>query len=853
MTLQQYQQFRERAEQKQQELTQAEAASQDGDTEEVNKRNRLEELSKEAEEQARTKLQLEKELKAVMEPKKALERNLQYTNQQKASAEQSLKAANERLEQKRREIIARAGSSESEAARRAQRLKAAEEKLVAAKEKYDLTRQAVTEYRRKYDELEPHVDIARKNVQDIERKLFAIRSKISNLESSSNNSLAMFGQRCGAVKREIDRYVQQGKFRGQVSGPIGAYLKIVPGKEKFASLAEVAIGNGALDRFVVTNDHDRKVLQSIRNKLGCSSDCGIFQVAPHPRYNVPGPPAEGIETVVSVLNVSDDLVFNCLIDTCRIEERALAQSKEESEEKLLQEVNGKYSIRGKIKNVFFLPNGDNWSVTKGNLNMVANEKRFRQTIGVDKTAALADAKRDVEMVQKELAIAKEEESKLGAEHHRNQKAWNVNKKEYQSLHEVINRIAEEIDAIRAEEDSATNFDTDTSELEQDVSEAKDSLDQIKTHVAQLRQDISEKDPEIQAVRNRLEEVSARNEKVIKDMDNAANDLTAYMASLSQREEKLEKKRKKVQQYMEIIKKQEERAAEIQTDVSKYLKHSRRLAYARLQREQRERLEAESDSEMYDSQFTQEPTDEELEAIETCNVDRDSNYYRARVERLNKKVADEMERRNASREDALAAYEKWMRAKEQLDGKMVQVQEVKTVKRNLTEDVRERKVRWKQFRKHIAEKTSMAFDEILNQKGSSGTVEFDFDNERLDLIVQKDSADCNSQQKDVKALSGGERSYTTIALLLALGESLETPFRILDEFDVFLDTVSRKLAIESLIQMGKSMSHRQFVFITPQDVSNVEANPMLKILKLNPPARNDVFGGPSQQTLEFSQS
>jgi chromosome segregation ATPase len=32
----------------------------------------------------------------------------------------------------------------------------------------------------------------------------------------------------------------------------------------------------------------------------------------------------------------------------------------------------------------------------------------------------------------------------------------------------------------------------------------------------------------------------------------------------------------------------------------------------------------------------------------------------------------------------------------------------------------------------------------------------------------------------------------MALLIALGETLETPFRILDEFDVFLDAETRKL-------------------------------------------------------------
>eukprot|EP00957_Ditylum_brightwellii_P008086 613333-Ditylum_brightwellii.AAC.1 len=77
---------------------------------------------------------------------------------------------------------------------------------------------------------------------------------------------------------------------------------------------------------------------------------------------------DGIETVASVLSISDDLVFNCLVDIFRIDVKALATSKEESEEKLLiKESNGREFIRGgKVKEVFFLPNGDYWQVKNGN-------------------------------------------------------------------------------------------------------------------------------------------------------------------------------------------------------------------------------------------------------------------------------------------------------------------------------------------------------------------------------------------------------------------------------------------------------------------------------------------------------
>lgn len=93
----------------------------------------------------------------------------------------------------------------------------------------------------------------------------------------------------------------------------------------------------------------------------------------------------------------------------------------------------------------------------------------------------------------------------------------------------------------------------------------------------------------------------------------------------------------------------------------------------------------------------------------------------------------------------------------------------------------------------------------------------------------------------------------MCLLLALGEKLETPFRIFDEFDVFLDAQTRRHVMKSMIAMAKRLENRQFIFITPQDLSSLKTDDKFRIYKLNPPVRhnNGRVDDLTQTTLNFA--
>jgi len=87
--------------------------------------------------------------------------------------------------------------------------------------------------------------------------------------------------------------------------------------------------------------------------------------------------------------------------------------------------------------------------------------------------------------------------------------------------------------------------------------------------------------------------------------------------------------------------------------------------------------------------------------------------------------------------------------------------------------------------------------------------------------------------DVRQLSGGERSYTTLCLLLALGTVIETPFRLMDEYDVFLDEVSRQVTLTEILRYAADpqQNRRQFIIITPNNLNNIKTSDRVKIQRM----------------------
>jgi hypothetical protein len=155
-------------------------------------------------------------------------------------------------------------------------------------------------------------------------------------------------------------------------------------------------------------------------------------------------------------------------------------------------------------------------------------------------------------------------------------------------------------------------------------------------------------------------------------------------------------------------------------------------------------------------------------------------------------------------------------------------------------MREREHQSARFRSTIADYMNSTFTALLREKGMDGSILFNHEEETLTLHLTRLNSAAVINTTDIKSLSGGERSacvcmlpyfckgYLTcayrsavqLAFLMAVGALSDSPFRVMDEFDVFMDSKNRSQSINRLVEMALRQERGQYLIITPNELGHL---------------------------------
>jgi len=147
----------------------------------------------------------------------------------------------------------------------------------------------------------------------------------------------------------------------------------------------------------------------------------------------------------------------------------------------------------------------------------------------------------------------------------------------------------------------------------------------------------------------------------------------------------------------------------------------------------------------------------------------------------------------------------------------------------------RLIKWRIFQRYISANSRTNFIYLLSERGFRGKLLLDHENKKLQVQVEPDDTRKTTSGRNTKTLSGGEKSFSSICLLLAIWEAMGSPLRCLDEFDVFMDNVNRAVSTNMLCSAARRSVGRQYILITPNSIAGQAAQDKdVTIIRLTDP-------------------
>lgn len=222
----------------------------------------------------------------------------------------------------------------------------------------------------------------------------------------------------------------------------------------------------------------------------------------------------------------------------------------------------------------------------------------------------------------------------------------------------------------------------------------------------------------------------------------------------------------------------------------------------------------------------------------------------------------------NRQSPQEAKEELMARKRELRSIQAGMKENQHLIETLEFSLQKRNHDWELLRKSVAYQSNNDFIFMLHPRGFQGKLDYVHgekklyirvvpQNQRLHLSTSSQATqssrgasgvkdrvreerqlitDALNENRDIRQLSGGEKSYATSCFLCSLWPAIGSPIRCMDEFDVFMDSVNRDMILDIMIKNARQ-SHLQFLLITPNAIpQSLCASSDVLIHRLQDPTR-----------------
>ncbi|NXT85516.1 SMC6 protein, partial [Zapornia atra] len=574
--------------------------------------------------------------------------------------------------------------------------------------------------------------ILRREDADAKQALEAKQKQLRELKDSKTNTLKRFGQHIPAFLEAVETAYKEGRFRHKPIGPIGAFIHP---KDAELTLAVEACLKGLVQAFCCDNHSDERTLQSLMPKyyprgfrpqiIVNKFQNTVYDVRHRGVYHPEFP------SVLTALEIDNAVVANCLIDVRGIETILLIKSSRKAREVM------QFNRPPRNCREAFTAEGDQ-----------VFERRYYSSDYVRPKFLSKDVEADIRHLEKEIEKKKAE---ITAYH---QRLCSIDKK------------------IRQNEDHLRGH-------QQHQKQLQIKIRTTNAEIVDLENTEEHQSVDIRTLEEEVEENKGKMESVKKDMEQQSRKLEELKNILQATEKKFEDMKEKIHQVDEIAGpvKDELNQADSEVDSCKrYLQHceDKQKEHLACIKKHKELLVAKE-------KVLEEKIAQARQIYsERIEVSRTVKSLDAEMNRLRERINSESNR-HGNREEIVQQFRD---AKERYEDANSKVRNLKKFI-NLLEEIMAQRFRiYHQFLRLLSLRCKLYFDHFLRIRACSGKILFDHKNEALSITVQPREED-RAALNDMRALSGGERSFSTVCFILSLWSITESPFRCLDEFDVYM--------------------------------------------------------------------
>jgi chromosome segregation ATPase len=597
--------------------------------------------------------------------------------------------------------------------------------------------------------------------RDMDKLEQDIRQSVNQLrEIRSNNNRA--GLLADYMPQLLNQIRSSRNFKETVYGPIGLAVTIKEGFQKYSRAIERILGP-ALRSFVVSNMPDSNVLSRLQQECNVRGSVSTFVQNRSSRYNVPECDSE-MTSFLDAITINDDLVYNALVDQFQIDRIYLANDEEDVLRRyVVRGQNGNDGLKNEAHSVVTL---DGTTVRYMNGNQASEVSRYpcKNLLIGDMSQTITAMEQEIEHKQVRLTHAQQLfqqfKNELNAS---NQEIAAIKQdlmaaaKRIQSLTRSKQAVQEEISNI----DEINRFDITPLELEKETS--LKAIETIETNLGFMKEELTEKKKEIAAMQK--EKTTMENDKqrlfvelkAIEDkIDFIINNRNNLKTRLSGLQTKLKEKTATIVQENDIL-----------------------LAIIEELNQQKETAMRETQSLLGEDTTKWNFNPEKLSKNDTKAI------LEKNIKKLKYEIAEYKKEMNLKGYTLEILEERY---KNLFDEYSILLETLEKLKENyslISDNQKQRQDKWLKALKESTEITKKKFDYYVQQKGSTGFIKFNHKDRKLEISYQVDYNDKESKANDIRNLSGGERSFVTFSVLLALGHVVRDHLNQFIHFEILI--------------------------------------------------------------------